>query len=186
MTGERLRKATLADAAAIASLVNHFARQGLMLPRTPFETAECIRDFVVAESAGRIVGVVALRIYTRTAAEVRSLAVDPAVQARGLGRRLVASVEADALHLGLSQLFAFTYVPAFFRKLGYAEVDRARLPLKAWKDCLTCPKFTACDEIAVEKQLIGEENRPVDPLEGGYAELPILAPSRRLPYPESE
>lgn len=50
-------------------------------------------------------------------------------------------------------LFAFTYVPGFFAKAGYREIDRGLLPLKAWKDCLRCPKFTACDEIAVVREL---------------------------------
>ena len=42
---------------------------------------------------------------------------------------------------------------ASFRKLGYEEVDRGELPLKAWKDCLRCPKFQACDEIAMLKRI---------------------------------
>ena len=37
----------------------------------------------------------------------------------------------------------------FFQKVGFQVVERGALPLKAWKDCLRCPKFHACDEIAV-------------------------------------
>ncbi len=170
----QIRTARLGDAAAIAELVNRFAAQGLMLPRNPFETAESIRDFLVAESGARLVGVAALRIYTLTAGEVRSLAVDPDAQSHGLGRRLVEAIEAEALALGLSQLFAFTYVPGFFAKLGFQEVDRNRLPQKAWKDCLKCPKFTACDEIAVEKAIRAIEPPIGDTPFRGYAELPLL------------
>jgi len=32
-------------------------------------------------------------------------------------------------------------------------VERGELPLKAWKDCLRCPKFHSCDEIAVLRVL---------------------------------
>ena len=46
-------------------------------------------------------------------------------------------------------VFAFTYVDEFFRKVGFHVVERGVLPLKAWKDCLRCSKFQACDEIAV-------------------------------------
>jgi hypothetical protein len=53
----------------------------------------------------------------------------------------------------LESLFAFTDVPGFFSRLGFLEVDRGELPLKAWKDCLRCPKFQACDEIAMLKRL---------------------------------
>ena len=42
--------------------------------------------------------------------------------------------------------FAFVQ---FFEKVGFHMVERGVLPLKAWKDCLRCPKFQACDEIAV-------------------------------------
>jgi len=44
-------------------------------------------------------------------------------------------------------------VPDFFWKLGYYQVDRGLLPLKVWKDCLSCPKFQCCDEVAVLKAL---------------------------------
>jgi hypothetical protein len=37
--------------------------------------------------------------------------------------------------------------------LGFSEVERGELPLKVWKDCLRCPKFQNCDEIAVMKRL---------------------------------
>jgi amino-acid N-acetyltransferase len=84
---------------------------------------------------------------------VRSLAVDPAVKTKGIGRALVEALEEEARVQELHSIFAFTYVPGFFAKLGFEEVDRGELPLKAWKDCLRCPKFQACDEIAVLKRL---------------------------------
>ena len=90
---------------------------------------------------------------TPTTAEVRSLAVDPEVKNQGLGRILVDALEAEARENGLHAIFAFTYVPGFFNKLGFIEVDRGSLPLKAWKDCLRCPKFQCCDEIAVIRVL---------------------------------
>ena len=65
------------------------------------------------------------------------------------------ALESEACDYGLQSLFAFTYVPGFFGRLGYTEVDRGSLPLKAWKDCLRCPKFQCCDEIAMVKRLTG-------------------------------
>ncbi len=82
-----------------------------------------------------------------------SLAVDPAVKTKGIGRALVEALEEEGRAQELHSMFAFTYVPGFFGKLGFEEVDRGELPLKAWKDCLRCPKFQACDEIAVLKRL---------------------------------
>jgi amino-acid N-acetyltransferase len=149
----QIRKATLSDIHSVTELINSYARNGTMLPRTEFEMAENIRDFVVAAEHGQIVGCGALHFYTPYSGEIRSLAVEPGLKTRGIGRMLVEALEAEAREHDLTSIFAFTYVDGFFRKMGFAEVDRAELPLKAWKDCLRCPKFRACDEIAMVKQL---------------------------------
>jgi amino-acid N-acetyltransferase len=148
-----VRKARLQDIPAIARLINDYASQGIMLPRNEMELAESIRDFTVAERDGQIAGCGALHFYTPQAGEVRSLAVLPGMNGHGTGRRIVEALEAEARSHDLAVLFAFTYVPGFFDKLGFPQVDRALLPLKAWKDCLRCPKFQSCDEIAVLKRL---------------------------------
>jgi amino-acid N-acetyltransferase len=124
-----------------------------MLPRTEFEMAENIRDFLVASEDGHLVGCGALHFYTPTTGEVRSLAVRQGLKTKGIGRRLVEALDEEARRHDLHSVFAFTYVDGFFRKLGYEEVDRGELPLKAWKDCLRCPKLQACDEIAMLKRL---------------------------------
>ncbi len=152
-----LRKATMRDIPEMLALINGYASQGTMLPRTDFELAEDIRDFVVADLDGMVAGCGALHIYTPTAAEVRSLAVDPRHKGLGIGRKIVEELELDSARYGLTSLFAFTYVPGFFSKIGYATVDRGLLPQKAWKDCLRCPKFQNCDEIAVHKQVPANE-----------------------------
>lgn len=148
-----LRKPVMRDLPEISTLINGYANQGIMLPRSEFELAESIRDFVVAEENGRLLGCGALHLYTPAAAEVRSLAVLSSEKGRGIGRAIVEYLEREASHFGISSLFAFTYVPGFFRQLGYDQVDRGLLPQKAWKDCLRCPKFQNCDEIAVHKQV---------------------------------
>lgn len=152
-----IRKASLADIPDLLALINTYAKGGIMLPRTEFEMAENIRDFLVAidrdADPARLVGCGALHFYTPTAGEIRSLAVEPGLKTRGIGRALVEALEQEAASHDLQSLFAFTYVDGFFRKLGFEEVDRGELPLKAWKDCLRCPKFQACDEIAMLKRL---------------------------------
>lgn len=147
------RKARLSDIPGLLRLINGFAARGIMLPRTELEMAENIRDFTLIPHEDKIVGCGALHIYTAQTAEVRSLAVDPAFQKHGVGARIMDALEREAKAFDLHAIFAFTYVPGFFRKMGYREVDRGELPLKAWKDCLKCPKFQACDEIAMFKSL---------------------------------
>jgi amino-acid N-acetyltransferase len=148
-----VRKAGMRDIANILSLINQYAAQGVMLPRTEFEMSENIRDFSCAYDGGQLVGCGALHFYTPTTAEVRSLAVLPEAAKGGIGRALVESLEQEAEEQGLHAIFAFTYVPQFFARLGFSEVERGELPLKVWKDCLRCSKFSGCDEIAVLKRL---------------------------------
>jgi amino-acid N-acetyltransferase len=148
-----VRRATLRDIPFLLKLINGYAAQQVMLPRNELEMAENIRDFLAAYDGERLVGCGALHFYTTRSAEVRSLAVTREDTSAGIGRRIVESLETEARENDLESIFAFTYVPGFFSRLGFAEVDRGELPLKAWKDCLRCPKFQACDEIAMLKRL---------------------------------
>jgi amino-acid N-acetyltransferase len=156
----QIRRASLLDIPALLELINGYAAKGIMLPRTEFEMAENIRDFQVAVEDARLVGCGALHFYTASSGEVRSLAVNPEAKAKGVGRAIVEALENEAREQDLTALFAFTYVAGFFAKLGFEEVDRGELPLKAWKDCLRCPKFQACDEIAVLKKLKADAQLP--------------------------
>jgi amino-acid N-acetyltransferase len=72
-----VRKASMPDIHALLKLINGYAAQGVMLPRTEFEISENIRDFSLAFSDGALVGCGALHFYSPTSGEVRSLAVDP-------------------------------------------------------------------------------------------------------------
>jgi amino-acid N-acetyltransferase len=148
-----VHKASMRDIGSILALINSYAAKGIMLPRTELEMSEHIRDFSVAYDRERLAGCGALHFYTPVSAEVRSLAVQPELKQHGVGRLLVEALEREARTQDLESIFAFTYAPGFFHKLGFNEVERGELPLKVWKDCLRCPKFQNCDEIAVLKHL---------------------------------
>jgi amino-acid N-acetyltransferase len=148
-----VRKARMSDIAPMLALINGYAASGTMLPRTEFEISESMRDFSIAESDGRLMGCGALHFYSPTTGEIRSLAVDQSAKTHGVGRRLIEALIDEAFEYSLDAVFAFTYVPDFFRKMGFVEVERGALPLKAWKDCLRCPKFQDCDEIAMMRVL---------------------------------
>ncbi|MGH9632603.1 MAG: N-acetyltransferase [Bryobacteraceae bacterium] len=168
-----LRKASMRDIHGLLELINGYAADGVMLPRTEFEMSANIRDFTLAFSDGRLVGCGALHFYSPVAGEVRSLAVAKDAKNRGAGRALVDALEQEAREFGLHSIFAFTYATGFFEKAGFKEVERGELPLKVWKDCLRCPKFQCCDEIAVVKHLVSERTyfrETADPL----VRLPIV------------
>ena len=169
-----VRPALVTDAKAIMALVNELAMQQVMLPRSPASVIENIRDFWIAEVDGQFAGCGALAITWTDIAEVRSLAVAPAMQKHGVGRTLVDALVADAKRLGIPRLFAFTYVPGFFAKVGFSICQHEDLPHKVFNDCMHCPKFLACDEIAM--------TRVLDP-KASPAKL-FGKPQRAIPLPQ--
>lgn len=148
-----LRKARMADAPAIEELVALFADRDEMLHRSVSEIRANIRDYCVVEEAGRVVGCAALHIDTEELGEIKALAVAEECQGRGYGRDLVLACVEEGYSLGLATVFALTYKPAFFEKLGFHVVDKATLPHKVWTECIRCPKFPDCGEIAVVRDL---------------------------------
>ncbi len=173
-----VRKAAMRDIHPLLKLINGYASQGIMLPRTEFEMSENIRDFSVAYAGQQLLGCGALHYYTPTSGEVRSLAVEPSIKSRGIGKLVVEALEKEALENDLHAIFAFTYVPEFFRRLGFQEVERGELPLKVWKDCLRCPKFQCCDEIAVVKALRPDfVLQPAVEPDANLIQLPQLKPA---------
>jgi amino-acid N-acetyltransferase len=148
-----VRPARVADMQQVEPLINGFAKQELMLPKTIEQLSRNFREFVVAEVGGKILGCAALRVYTPQLAELGSLAVAESAHGLGLGRKLVAGVEAEAARHGIGTVFALTLQDVFFHKQGYRTVPKEMFPLKVWSDCRACPKLHACDEIAVVKEL---------------------------------
>jgi amino-acid N-acetyltransferase len=144
-----IRKATTLDVPKMQQLINSFADRGELLPRSLNQLYEDIRDFYVAIEDEAIIGTAALHINWEDLAEVKALVVSEDYQGKGLGRKLVESCMEDARALGISRLFALTYKPDFFKKLGFEDVDKAALPHKVWTECINCPKFPNCGESAV-------------------------------------
>lgn len=155
-----VRKARAADGPAIQRLLARFASRGELLPRTLNDVYQHLRDFVVGEADGRIVGVCALWLYWEDLAEVRSLAVDEQYGGRGLGTALVKACVVEAAQLGVRRVFALTYRPRFFERLGFQTLDKRELPQKIWKDCLRCAKFTCCDEVALIRNVADGAREP--------------------------
>ncbi len=144
-----LRKAVVGDVPAMARIINAYASQGQMLPKSFHQLYQDVRDYVVAVAGREIVGCSALHVVWEDLAEVRSLAVVEGWQNKGVGRLMVQDLLVEARSLGLPRVFALTYVPGFFTHLGFHVVPRETLPHKIWGDCLNCVKFPNCDEIAL-------------------------------------
>jgi len=144
-----LRNATIEDVKIIHRLLKHYADEGLLLPRSISSIYDKLRDFVVYELEGEVVGVCALQIFWEDLAEIRSLAVAESAQGRGIGKQLVENCLQGAKDLKITKVFTLTYQDEFFRKLGFYDIDKKELPHKIWSDCLHCPNFPECDENAL-------------------------------------
>jgi amino-acid N-acetyltransferase len=149
-----IRAADDADIEGILEIVNDYAAQNLMLPRTPEQIRRVLPHFLVAEHDQKVVGCGSLVRLTAQLTELRSLAVAAEWRSTGLGRRLVEALVDLARQTGFHQVCALTLVEGFFNRLGFVTVDRWSLSPKIWHECIYCPKFDACDEIAVLMNLV--------------------------------
>jgi amino-acid N-acetyltransferase len=141
------------DAKKIKQLLSLNAKKGLLLDKSLFAIFEGIRDFFVAEENGRLIGCCALRFCWKDLAEVRSLAVREKFQDKGIGRELVDACLGEAKAFGAKKAFTLTFAPGFFKKMGFVEIKKEKLPHKIWSDCLNCPNFPNCKENAMEIRL---------------------------------
>lgn len=148
-----IRKANIKDVSAIQKLINDYAKEDLLLPRSLSELYENLRDFFVFEEKGKIYGCSALHINWEDLAEVKSLAVDKNKKGSGIGKGLLRVCLDEAKKLKVKKVFCLTYQPKFFKKFGFKEIDRAKLPHKIWNECVNCVKFPDCCEVALMIQL---------------------------------
>lgn len=149
----RLRRAEPADAPGIHALLEQYVADGVMLPRTLEQIYRSIRDFVIAEADGALVGCGALRIYHHGLAEVGALAVAPSVQGRGVGRRVVETLLEDARALGIPRVLALTLQVEFFGRLGFETRSVTEFPEKIAADCSSCARRLQCPETAVSRRV---------------------------------
>ena len=146
---KKIEKARIGDVKQIHKLVNSHASKGEMLPRALSELYENIRDFVIIRQNDKVIACASLHIFWDDLGERRAAAVDSDMQAKGIGSALVKACVEEARLLGLGKVFCLTYQPGFFEKCGFHIVDKAELPQKVWGECMRCPKFPDCDEVAL-------------------------------------
>ncbi len=160
MTSEgrfKLDHARLTDVPALHTLINTFAARDVLLPRGMNELYENLRDYWVVRDGDKLVGCAALHLLWADLAEIRSVSVDEALQKEGLGSALVNACIEEAIKLAVPTVFVLTLRPNFFARLGFKQVELMSLPRKVFGECVRCPKFHRCDEIAMVQRLAPEE-----------------------------
>ncbi len=151
------RKARISDVNAMSALINEFASARIMLARGPLYLYQSIQDYmlITGEMDGKevVVACGGLHVLWEDLAEIRSVAVHPALQNRGLGKLLINALRENAKSIGVNDLFVFTLAPKFFTSVGFTEIPRDKIPPVVWAECSKCPKFYKCDEIGMIQHL---------------------------------
>jgi amino-acid N-acetyltransferase len=150
----RVHKARLQDAQDIFTLVNSLSADGTLLRRSYAEICENIRDFTVAhrvdpDGTADFLGCGALHLYGPHLAEIRSIVVKPEFRGLGAGDELLEALIAEGEEHKVITLCLFTRIPDYFAHLGFRVAERNAMPDKIYKDCQTCPRLYACDEVAM-------------------------------------
>jgi amino-acid N-acetyltransferase len=147
----KLFKAKISDIADMQALVVDEVAKGIILPRSEDEIANNIRSYVLAKDDGKLVGYTALHIHSKKLAEIRSLIVNSDYRGKNIGADMVKFAINEAKELGIEEeILSLTYVPDFFRKLGFKEINKESIPdHKIWADCIKCIHFPVCNEVAL-------------------------------------
>jgi len=148
-----IRKARIKDIKQIQDLINYYAKQDLMLPRSLNELYENLRDFWIYEEDNKIIACCALHVSWEDLAEIKSLAVRKNRQKIGIGSQLIKICLKEAKELGVKRIFALTFKPEFFKQFGFKRIKNTSLPHKIWAECINCPKFPNCKEVGMLKKL---------------------------------
>jgi len=101
---------------------------------------------LVARQGGRIVGTAALELYA-DGALLRSVAVAPELQHRGVGRLLTDAALALARELGAPAVYLLTTTAEeYFPKFGFQRIERTAVPptLQASVELTSACPSTAC------------------------------------------
>ncbi len=145
-----LKKATLHNIPAMQKIVAKEVAEGIILKRDNDEVATNIRSYVLAFLDGELVGYGALHIHSLELAEIRSLIVLPKARGRGVGAKIVEFCKEEAKELGVKEILVLTYIPDFFKKLGFSEIEKEKIPNhKIWQDCIKCVHFPNCNEVSL-------------------------------------
>lgn len=144
-----VRKARMSDVDKIAELVAYWSDKGEILPRTQDNIIHDIQNFVVAEVDGEVVASASLYIYEKGLAEIRSIVVDQAYQKQGQGQAMVQFLLEYARDIELQTIIVLTFVPDYFRRLGFDVIDKASLADNIIEDSIITENRNPADEVAM-------------------------------------
>jgi amino-acid N-acetyltransferase len=133
-----IRRAVTADVTAIRALIDTYSVERRLLSKATVAIYEAVQEFWVAVRIGdgAVVGCGALHVMWEDLAEIRTVAVDPAVRGHKIGHRIVGELLATAAILGVRRVFCLTFETEFFGSFGFTAIDGAPVPHKVFEELL--------------------------------------------------
>ncbi|GLU47380.1 amino-acid N-acetyltransferase [Nocardiopsis ansamitocini] len=135
-----VRRARTRDVVHVRRLIDAFSGERRVLSKSTVNLYEDIQEFWVAELADTggpgIVGCGALHVLWEDLAEVRTVAVNPAVQGRGVGHRIVDALLDTAREIGVRRVFCLTFETAFFGRHGFTEINGTPVSARVYEELL--------------------------------------------------
>ncbi len=146
----KFTKPTVLDISKMQKLVQAEVENGNILVRSEAEMATTIRSYRVVYDGDKLIGFVALHIYTTLLAEIRSLVVSKDFRGQGVGQKLIQYCIEEAKELNIKEILVLTYQAKLFEKFKFNIIEKSTLPdTKIWADCIKCKHFPICDEVAL-------------------------------------
>jgi amino-acid N-acetyltransferase len=133
-----IRRATTRDVPSIRRLIDTYSVERRLLSKATVALYESVQEFRVAarDKDGVVIGCGALHVMWEDLAEIRTVAVDPAMRGQKIGHRLVTELLAAAEGLGVRRVFCLTFETAFFGSFGFTPIDGAAVPHKVFEELL--------------------------------------------------
>ncbi|MFD8424810.1 amino-acid N-acetyltransferase [Streptomyces sp. NPDC059466] len=135
-----VRRARTGDVAAVRRLLDANVRRRILLDKATVTLYEDIQEFWVAERgagpSAEVVGCGALHVMWEDLAEVRTLAVNPAVKGAGVGHQLLEKLLDTARWLGVRRVFCLTFEVDFFAKHGFVEIGETPVDTDVYAELL--------------------------------------------------
>ncbi len=156
-------RASERDIEGIYQLTLPYVAEKILLPRSREQIQADIERTWVYRQNDEIIGTVSVIFFRKDLCEIRALVVKKDSQGRQIGRSVV---EAALQYLRNSyehkplRVFALTYVPDFFAKLGFRVTQKENFPDKIYEVCQFCARRDDCREIAVELIINGSAHEP--------------------------
>jgi amino-acid N-acetyltransferase len=144
-----LRKPTVEDVDRMQALMAPHVLSEALLPRTRLDLVRGLRDFVLAEEDGELIGLASVSLVDVHLAEVGAVVCERPERLN----ELMDAVLDEARTMGVDRAFVLAPDPAPYRALGFEPTELSALPEKRDRQCLRCPRLPRCRQVPLVRSL---------------------------------